>query len=147
MIGLGRAFLDLLQLEHIAAFLADLRDGDDAELKAPRKWVISQHFLPETQYIEVEDMRTAVCLAAHAGKEVEVPERQIARIDERVVRADGIVGDDEAALQDIDEVGLRIRFENVEQSVDFEGVVKFSAVPPDFIAVELPLCVSMPYEP
>ena len=60
---------------------------------------------------------TAV-LAAAFREEVRQPQREVAVIQYRVVRADGVVRHDEAALNDVNKVRLRVGFQYVENSVD-----------------------------
>ena len=93
------------------------------------------HFAAEAQDVEIEDMRVAALFPPVFREEPEIPQREIAAVDERVVRADGIVRDNEAALHDIDEIAQSVCFQHVKEPVDFERIVEGIAVSLQFIAV------------
>ena len=80
-------------------------------------------------------------------EEVRKPHREVAVVCHQIVRADGVIRHDEAAFQDIDEVCLRIGFQNLEQSAYFERIVKNGTVTRVIVSVKLRLRVSMPNEP
>ena len=83
----------------------------------------------------------AATIATAFREEVREPQREVAVIQHPVIRADGIVRHDKAALQNINEVRHRIRFQYLEQPVDFERVVESIAVSLQFIAIYLPMNV------
>ena len=57
---------------------------------------------------------------------------------EHTVVFNGVVRHDEAALNDVDKVCLRVGFQHVEKPVDFERIVECIAVSSQFIAIYLP---------
>ena len=147
MVRLIRAFPDFFELQIVASFLADLRNGDNSELKTACQRIVFQHLFAEAQHVEVEDMRMAAVLSPVLRKEVCQPQREIAAVYLFIVRADRVIRHDKAALHHIDEVGLRIRFKYVKQPVDFECVVENAAVFLQFVAIYLPINIVMPRKP
>ena len=118
LVGIVGIALDFFQFQIVAALFADLRNGDDAKLKAPGFGVVLQNLFAEAQHVKVKDMRMTATLAAAFRKEVREPQREIATIHKHVVRTDGIIRYNQAALNDIDKVRLRIDFQYVEKPVD-----------------------------
>ena len=81
------------------------------------------------------------------GKKVEHPHGQIAAVGYDVIRANGIVRYDQATLYYVNEIGLRISFENIEQIACFECVIETVAVSSIVIAIELPFGVFVVFKP
>lgn len=80
-------------------------------------------------------------------EEVCQPHREVAVVRHQIVRADGIIRHDKAALDNVNEVGLRIRFQHLEQAAYFERIVKSGTVTRVIVSVKLRLRVSVSYEP
>ena len=110
LIGLVLSLLDLLQLQIVAALFANLGDGYHTELKATGFLVVLHHLLAEAENVKVEDMSIAATFAIIKAEEIEAPHGEIARIQKAVVGADGIIGNDERGLHDVDEIGLGVGF-------------------------------------
>ena len=78
--GLYAAFA---QLQSVAAFLADLRYGNHAELQGVTVRVVFQNGFAETQEVEIENMRVpriAVYQPRIAAEKVAVPQREVAEV-------------------------------------------------------------------
>ena len=105
----------LFEFEHIFPFFPDFGNIDHTELKAVRKDIVFDHFPAEPQSVEINDMRMAgkaVYQTAVALEKVCVPKREIAYIRYKTVRPHGIVRDNQRRLYDIDEIQLRICFDD-----------------------------------
>ena len=140
LIGFIRTLFNLFEFQIIPALLADLRDGDNAEFKASGFGIVLDDLLPKPKDIEIEDMRVSSVRDA-LGEEVVTPHGKVPPVHAYVIRADGVICHDEAALDDIDEVRQRIRFQHVKEELHFECVVKCGAIPADIVAIKLPRCV------
>ena len=106
-----------------------------------------QHLFAEAQHVEIEDMRVATILPPMLRKEVRKPQRKVAAVYLFIIRADRIIRHDKAALHNVNEVGLRVSFQHLEQTAYFERIVKSGTITCVIVSVKLPLCVSMPYKP
>ena len=92
-------------------------------------------------------MRVPALRPSALREEVCQPHREVAVVCHHIIRADGIVRHNEAALNNIDEVRLRIGFQHLEQTAYFERIVKSGTVTRVIVSVKLRLRVSMPNEP
>ena len=142
LIGLVRTLPDLFEFQIVSALLADLCDGNDAELEASGFGIVLNDFLPEPKDIEIEDMRVPSVRNAFREKVV-APHGKVPSVSTHIVRTDGIVRHNEAALNNVDEVGLRIRFQHVKEELHFEGIVERGAVSADIVTVELPIRIAV----
>ena len=143
LVGLILTLFDLLQLQVVAALLADLGDGHHAELKATRLLVVLHYLLAEPKHVKVEDMGISAVLAVVETEKVKIPHRKIVRIQKAVVCADGVVGDNQAGLHDVDEIGLGVGFQNIEKVCAGETVFISHPVPIRIIAVQLEMTIPM----
>lgn len=147
MVGIVRAFLDLFEFQIVAALLAYFSNAGYTELKAPGFGVILHNLFAEAQHVKVKNMRVAAALTAAFREEVRQPQREITIADLRVVRPYRVIRHDEAALNNVNKVRHRISFQHVEQTADFERVVKVRAVPLAIVPVELPFGIVVLDEP
>ena len=79
-------------------------------------------------------------------KEIREPQRKIALLQKSVIRPYRIIRHDEAALHDIDEIGLRICFQNVKKIARFQSVIIFVTVPAHVVPVKLPIAVAVVFK-
>ena len=68
-------------------------------------------------------------------EEIGEPHRKVSVVYHLVIRADRIVGNNQAAFYYVDKVRLRIRFQHVEQRTHAQSVVIGKSIPPRVIAV------------
>ena len=80
-------------------------------------------------------------------EEVREPHWKVAVVRQHIVRADRVISHDEATLNNIDEVRLRVGFQHLEEPAYFERIVKSDTVTRIIVSVKLRLRVSVPYEP
>ena len=119
LVCLIRTFLDFFEFQIIAALLAYLRNAYNPKLKTACLRIVFQHFFAEAQHVKVKNMRVAAFKPSMFREEVRQPHREIAVIRQHIICADRIIRHDEAALNDVNEVRLRIGFQHVEKPVDF----------------------------
>ena len=121
----------LFEFEHIFAFFPDFGNIDNAELKTIRKGIVFNHFSAQPQSVEIDDMRMAgitVYQTAVTLEKVRVPKREITYIRYKTVRPNGIVRDNQRRLYDIDEIQLRVCFDDFPHIHDFQFIVVCKAV-------------------
>lgn len=92
-------------------------------------------------------MRVPALRPSALREEVCQPHREVAVVRHQVIRSDGIVRHDKTALNNIDEVRLRIGFQHLEEPAYFERIVKSRTITRIIVSVKLRLRVSVPNEP
>ena len=71
------------------------------------------------------------------AEEIKAPHGEIARIQKAVVSADGIIGNDERGLHDINKIGLGVSLKNIKEIGACQTIFVRQTIPFRIIAVKL----------